>query len=96
VVSKVSLGDVAKEVGLAIYSKAHVVAVVTTSDFSSEALAYAREVTATTHLQFLLVTGAIVRSYLEKGPVVLLDHVAANAASVTLQKRGQPIAPEGA
>lgn len=94
--SKVSLGDVAKEVGLAIYSKAHVVAVVTTSDFSGEALAYAREVTATTHLQFLLVTGAIVRSYLDKGPGVLLDHVAANAASVMLQKRGQPIAPEDA
>ena len=94
IASKVSLGDVAKEVGLAIYSKAHVVAVVTTSDFSSEALAYAREVTATTHLQFLLVTGAVVRSYLEKGPSVLLDHVAANASSVMLQKRGQPIAPE--
>lgn len=92
--SKVSLGDVAKEVGLAIYSKAHVVAVVTTSDFSSEAIAYAREITATTHLQFLLVTGAVVRRYLDLGPVALLDHVAANAASVMLQKRGQPIAPE--
>jgi hypothetical protein len=94
VAGRVSLGDVAKEVGLAIYSKAHVVAVVTTSDFSSEALAYAREVTATTHLQFLLVTGAIVRSYLDKGAGALLDHVAANAASVMRQKRGQPITPE--
>lgn len=93
---RVSLGDVAKEVGLAIYSKAHVVAVVTTSDFSSEALAYVREVTATTHLQFLLITGAIVRSYLDKGASVLLDHVSANAANVMLQKRGQPIAPDGA
>lgn len=92
---KVSLGDVAKEVGLAIYSKAHVVAVVTTSDFSSEALAYAREVTATTHLQFLLITGAMVRKYLDAGATALLDHVASNAASVMLQKRGQPIAPQG-
>ncbi|MEL7684455.1 restriction endonuclease [Citromicrobium bathyomarinum] len=91
VASKVSLGDVAKEVGLAIYSKAHVVAVVTTSDFSNESIAYAREVTAATHLQFLFVTGAIVRAYLEKGPSVLLDHVASNATSVTLQKRGQSI-----
>lgn len=91
---KVSLGDVAKEVGLAIYSKAHVVAVVTTSDFSREALAYVREVTATTHLQFLLVTGEVVRAYLDKGPAVLLGHVAANAANVMLQKRGQPITPE--
>lgn len=91
---RVSLGDVAKEVGLAIYSKAHVVAVVTTSDFSSEAIAYAREITTATHLQFLLVNGAVVRSYLDKGAATLLDHVAANAASVMAQKRGQPIAPK--
>jgi hypothetical protein len=93
--SRVALGDVAKEVGLAIYSKAHVVAVVTTSDFSSEALAYAREITTATHLQFLLVDGAVVQRYLEKGAEVLLDHVAANAAGVMAQKRGQPIAPDG-
>ncbi|EZP67428.1 Restriction endonuclease [Sphingomonas paucimobilis] len=91
---RVSLGDVAKEVGLAIYSKAHVVAVVTTSDFSSEAIAYAREITHATHLQFLLVNGAVVRNYLEKGAGVLLDYVASNAVSVMAQKRGQPIAPE--
>lgn len=91
---RVSLGDVAKEVGLAIYSKAHVVAVVTTSDFSSEAISYAREITNATHLQFLLINGAVVRNYLDKGAGVLLDHVAANAASVMAQKRSQPIAPE--
>lgn len=91
---RVSLGDVAKEVGLAIYSKAHVIAVVTTSDFSSEAVAYAREITQATHLQFLLVNGAIVRNYLDKGALVLLDHVVANASSVMAQKRSQPITPE--
>lgn len=91
---RVSLGDVAKEVGLAIYSKAHVVAVVTTSDFSSEAIAYAREITQATHLQFLFVNGTVIRSYLDKGPGVLLNHVAANAASVMAQKRSQPVAPE--
>lgn len=91
---RVRLGDVAKEVGLAIYSKAHVVTVVTTSDFSSEAIAYAREITQATHLQFLLVNGAIVRAYLDKGAGVLLDHVAKNAAGVMAQKRSQPIAPE--
>lgn len=90
---KVSLSDVAKEVGLAIYSKAHVIAVVTTGEFSSEALAYTREVTATTHLQFLLVTGTIVRKYLDKGIGVLLDHVATNALNVMTQKRGQTITP---
>lgn len=91
---RVSLGDVAKEVGLAIYSKAHVVAVVTTSDFSSEAIAYAREITLATHLQFLLVNGTVVQDYLDKGSGILLDHVAANAVNVMAQKRDQPIAPE--
>lgn len=90
----VALGDVAKEVGLAIYSRAHVVAVVTTGGFSSEALAYAREVTASTHLQFLLVPGKIVRDYLAKGPVALIDYVATNAANVMVQKRGQPLATD--
>lgn len=92
--SRVALSDIAKEVGLAIYSKAHVVAVVTTSDFSSEALAYAKEITTATHLQFLLVKGDIVRRYLKQGAKVLMDHVAANAAGVMAQKRGQPITPE--
>lgn len=92
--SRVSLGDVAKEVGLAIYSKAHVVAVVTTSDFSSEAIAYANEITQATHLQFLFVNGAVVRNYLEKGPSSLLAHVASNAARVMSQKRNQAISPQ--
>jgi hypothetical protein len=91
--NRVNLGDVAKEVGLAIYSKAHVVAVVTTSDFSSDAIAYAREITAATHLQFLFVNGKVVRSYLDRGADVLLNHVAENAASVMAQKRSQPIEP---
>ena len=92
--SRVSLGDVAKEVGLAIYAKSHVVAVVTTSDFSREAIAYAREITFATHLQFLLVNGAAVQSYLTRGPASLHEYVAQNATRVMQEKRQQPIAPE--
>lgn len=91
--SRVPLNDVAKEVGLAIYSKSHVVAMVTTSDFSREALAYAKEITSATHLQFLFITGSIIEAYLSKGPAVLLDHVSGNAAEVMRQKRHQPIDP---
>ena len=92
--SRVSLGDVAKEVGLAIYTKAHVIAVVTTSDFSSEAISYAREITHTSHLQFLFVNGEVVDRYLERGASILHTHIAANAKEVMIQKRGQPISPE--
>lgn len=91
--SNVSLGDVAKEVGLAIYGKSHVVAVVTTSDFSREAINYAREITASTHLQFLLINGPVVRAYLDGGPATLHAFVARNAARVMTEKRQQPIVP---
>ncbi len=92
--SRVALGDVAKEVGLAIYSRSHVVAIVTTSDFSSEALNYARQITATTHLQFLFIKGTVIDAYLSGGPAVLLDHITRNAAEVMMAKRQQPINPE--
>jgi hypothetical protein len=91
--ARVSLADVAKEVGLAIYSKSHVVAMVTTSDFTREALAYAREITLATHLQFLFVTGDVVNAFLTDGPAKLLDHVAQNALQVMAIKRSQPISP---
>jgi len=91
ITSKVSLGDIAKEVGLAIYSRAHVVAVVTTSDFSREALAYCREITQSTHLQFLLISGEIVDEYLRKGAGTLIDHAMKNAKEIMALKRSQPI-----
>lgn len=94
VTSRVPLGDVAKEVGLAIYSKSHVVAMVTTSSFSREALAYAREITSATHLQFLFITGDVIDAYLARGAPALLEHVTDNATEVMAIKRQQPIDPE--
>jgi hypothetical protein len=92
--SNVSLGDVAKEVGLAIFSKAHVVTMVTTSDFTRDALEYARAITLDTHLQFLFINGKVVRNYLSKGPASLIDHVSKNAKSVMAEKRRQRVEPE--
>ena len=89
--NNVSLGDIAKEVGLAIYTKAHVVAVVTTSGFSREALNYCREVSQSTHLQFVLINGSIVDEYLGKGPQKLIEYVTQNSKNVMLLKRAQPI-----
>lgn len=92
--NKVSLGDIAKEVGLAIYSRAHVVAVVTTSDFSREALGYCREITQSTHLQFLLISGNVVEDYLQKGAATLIEHAMNNAKEIMALKRSQPIDAE--
>lgn len=90
---KVSLGDVAKEVGLAIFTKAHVVVVVTTTGFSKEALNYAKEVQQTTHLQFLFVDGATVKRYLSDGQATLIDYVMGNAGHVMKDKSSQPVLP---
>lgn len=89
--TKVQLSDVAKEVGIAVYSKAQVVMVVTTSSFTSDALAYADEVTASMPLQFVLVPGTVVEQYLTHGSTALLDFVRRNAREVMRKKRGQPL-----
>lgn len=87
--TKVQLSDVAKEVGIAIHQKAHVVVVVTTTDFTSEARKYADEITRETHLQFLFVPGDVVRGYLSSGEGRLLEFVMQNASHVMEMKRGQ-------
>jgi Restriction endonuclease len=92
--NNVGLGDVAKEVGIAVYMKAHVIVMVSTGGFSSEALAYAREISQATPLQFLFLNGKVIRDYLENGPAALHNFVMSNATQVMLMKRAQPIDPE--
>ena len=88
--TKVGLGDVAKEVGIALFVKAHVVVMVTTTSFTSEANRYAEAISKDTPLQFLFVDGKAVEEYLTKGKSALLAHARDNAASVMAQKRSQP------
>ncbi len=87
--SKVQLSDVAKEVGIAVHQKAHVVMVVTTTDFTSEAQKYAEEVTGSTHLQFLLIPGTVVNKYLLHGDASLLQFIMDNASRVMEAKHKQ-------
>ena len=61
------------------------------SEFSRDALAYCREITQSTHLQFLLVPGTVVNDYLTKGASSLIDHATKNAKDVMRLKRAQPI-----
>jgi hypothetical protein len=92
--TKVQLGDVAKEVGIAVFSRAHVVVMVTTSDFTSSARKYAEEVSLSMPLQFLFIDGKVVDAYLKRGKDTLLEHARANAQRVMKLKRGQPLASE--
>jgi hypothetical protein len=89
----VGLGEVAKEVGIAIYTHSHVVVMVTTTDFSREAYQYAEQITKQTFLQFLFVPGKVVDKYLKEGRSALWNHVLKNAVHVMQQKRAQPLAP---
>jgi len=87
--ARVDLGDVAKEAGIAIHQKAHVVVMITTTDFTPDARKYATEMTRDTHLQFVLVDGVSVRAYLEHGRGRLTQFFLDNAAHVMQVKREQ-------
>ena len=88
--SKVGLSEVAKEVGIALFVKAHVIVMVTTTGFTSEAIKYAKAISEDTPLQFLFVDGQAVDDYLSQGKSALLTHARSNAAAVMAQKRSQP------
>lgn len=92
--TKVGLGEVAKEVGIAVFSRAHVVVMVTTSDFSRDARSYADEISRATPLQFVFVDGKILHEYLKKGGAVLQSHFHDSAAQVMSLKRSQPLPTE--
>lgn len=93
--TKLALGDVAKEVGIAIFAKAHVIVMVTTSDFTQDAKNYALEVTRSNHLQFVFVNGKVIDEYLKVGKDALWRHFKSNAADVMAIKRDQ-LLPKGA
>jgi Restriction endonuclease len=87
----VSLGDVAKEVGIAMHMRAHVIVMVSTGGFTREAIVYAKEMTKASHLQFVFLDGRVIKAYLANGPTALYEHVMNNARHVMSEKRNQPI-----
>lgn len=91
--ANVDIEDVAREVGIAIHAKAHVIAMVSTGGFTRGAYEFANEITSSTHLQFLFVDGKRVRDYLANGATRLIDHVLENAGEVLRKKGEQPLRP---
>jgi hypothetical protein len=89
--SKVTLSDVAKEVGIAVHAKAHVVVVITTGEFTQDAREYANEVSKATHLQFALVNGQVVNRYLKVGLKAIIEFFQNNAKEVMKLKGEQPL-----
>ncbi|HEY1711082.1 MAG TPA: restriction endonuclease [Rhizomicrobium sp.] len=89
--TKVGLGDAAKEVGIALFCRAHVVVMATTTSFTKDAVNYAREIETLTPLQFVFIDGKVVKDFLQKGRTGLLDFIQANAQKVMQTKRNQPL-----
>src|SRR5207237_1029666 len=85
----VSIGVLAKEVGLATVIKAHVVVVVTTGKFGDGATRYAQALARSSALQILLIDGEDLEQYAAKGPSHILNKCEEQARYICWLKRSQ-------
>lgn len=93
--AKVNVSALAKEVGMAVLLKAHVVVVVTTGKFSSAVPIYAKELASASQLQAVLVDGDLLASYRKGGAAVLRTYFADVARQTAAVKRHHVIAEIG-
>jgi hypothetical protein len=87
--SSVDLADLAKEIGMAVLLRGHVVVMVTTADFSGPLKDHALKAIENTALQVVLIDGKLIRSYRLRGASALYDHLQATAATTLRRKRSQ-------
>jgi hypothetical protein len=87
--AKVDLTALAKEIGLAVLLKAHVVLLVSTSGFKSSVAHYADRTAETTAIQVVLVSGEVLDTYLRSGPAALRSFFHDSALQTLRLKRSQ-------
>lgn len=87
----VGVSALAKEVGMAVLLKAHIVVMVTTGKFSSSVVTYAEELASTGHLQAVLVDQEVLASYRSGGARVLRTHFQDIARQTLEIKRPQVV-----
>ena len=87
----VGVAALAKEVGMAVLLKAHVVVMVTTGKFSSSVVTYAEELASTGHLQAVLVDQEVLASYRSSGSRALRAHFQEIARRTLEAKRRQVV-----
>lgn len=92
--SAVGLSDLAKEVGMAVLLKAHVIVMVTTGRFASSVEEYARSLAETTPLQVVLVDGELLSEHKVEGTTGLIRHFRKEAQTTLLRKRPQVVGEE--
>jgi hypothetical protein len=91
----VGVAALAKEVGMAVLLKAHVVVMVTTGKFSAPVHSYAKELAASSSLQAVLVDGAALDAYRRKGPKALRAFLHDYAGETLTLKRPQVVIEAG-
>ncbi len=87
--SRVDLSDFAKEIGMAVLLKAHVIVMVTTGAFRSTVYGAARSLAETTPLQALLLDGEVLSGYKDGGVGYLVEYIRRSATKVLEWKRPQ-------
>lgn len=87
--SQVDVADLAKEVGLAVLLKAHVIVLVTTGRFRKSVPIHAAEIVSQTALQVVLVPSSIVTKYRDGGTAALTAFFATTADQTMRAKQGQ-------
>jgi hypothetical protein len=90
----VPLSTLAKEIGMAVLLRAHVIVIATTGRFAPSVSSHARQVAEATPMQVVLVDGEVIRRYLTTGDDALRRHFR-QTASETLrlkvpQRRAAP------
>jgi len=89
----VHLTDLAKEVGMAIMLRAHVIVLVTTGKFASSVQRYATELMDTQHLQVVLVGNETLKKYREGGITAIVNVLHETALETMRLKRAQVVGP---
>lgn len=89
VTKDVPLSDLAKEVGMAVILRAHVIVLVTTSRFSGAVRTYAKELMDSNYMQVVLVDRDVLREYARGGPNTLRDYFHKEAGRAMSLKRAQ-------
>lgn len=85
----VSVGALAKEVGMAVLYRAQVVLIVTTGRFTATVHVHAKELAETNSLQAVLIDGAALADYRKRGALGLIPHFQRLAEKTRDWKRPQ-------
>lgn len=85
----VHVSALAKEVGMAVMLKAHVIVLVTTGSFAGSVAAFASQLMADGHLQVVLVDGEVLNDYRQGGSQTIQRYFRSQAKSVFRLKQTQ-------